>query len=151
MANVAGLFKLFLIVIATSVALMIFTIYRSDQMVSVLSVGGYPTVAIKHFGAEGWIAVSQVNAKGIIVFAQVGFGVIGFVQAGVGLLICLCQVGFGVNVIAQVGLGIAGFIGQGGGGLNAAGQGVFGFTDEAHIDSLSSELNRLFRAPWRRT
>ena len=142
-----GLLKIVGLVWLSLLGLVIFTNYEPDRLDSRTKIAGYPVVSIAQKEARGWIAIGQVDARGIVVVAQLGFGLIGFCQGGVGLIFGLGQGVGGLVVIAQAGLGLFFFMGQVGGGLNSLGQGVYKFRGWDLIKAMSVEFSALLS--WR--
>ncbi len=139
---VTGLLKIVGVVIATALALAVFTVYREGTLVAETQVLGLPVVAVAQTGAMGWISIGQV-AGGVLVLAQGGFGVVTFAQGGVGLVFGIGQGMVGLVAIAQIGLGAFAFLGQIGVGAQAIGQGVYKKRGRAYFEEMSAELSEV--------
>jgi hypothetical protein len=123
--------------------LVLFTTYEPGTLTSVSRIAGYPVVAIAQEDPVGLIAIGQVGAKGVVVFAQLGYGLIAAVQGGVGLLFAVSQLGAGLILIGQLGIGLTGFIGQVGFGLQARGQAVGFRRSSSYFAKLGAELGEV--------
>jgi hypothetical protein len=144
-----GLGKILGCVLLTVLGLAIFTQY--DGASSVSQIAGYPVISVAQKAPVGLIAIGQFQARGVIVVAQVGWGVVSVVQGGVGLLFGLGQAVGGLVVVAQVGLGLLFFLGQVGFGLQGLGQAAGINRGLAYFKEMNAEFNQLLsfrlRAP----
>ncbi len=138
-----GLLKIIGLILLTTFGLALTTEYRPESLDARAEVLGYPVVSIKQMRPRGLIAIGQVDARGVLVISQLGFGVVAITQAGAGLLFMLGQVGGALVMIGQLGIGLLFFLGQVGGGIQAGGQGVFGRRPKQYLSSMSNELSEL--------
>lgn len=141
-----GLFQVIGLIVATSIALAIFTEYQPGTLDAKTTVFDLPVISIKQGGAHGWLAMGQVGS-GVLVIAQGGVGVVAFVQAGAGVFFGLGQLMFSCVTIGQGGVGLFGFVGQVGIGAQAIGQGVWKSRSREHFNALNQEIDSLLA--WR--
>jgi hypothetical protein len=135
-----GLFQIIALIVATSIALAIFTEYQPGTLDSKTVIFDMPVISIKQGGAFGWLAMGQVGG-GVLVIAQGGVGVVAFVQGGAGLLFGIGQLMFSCVTIGQGGVGLFGFAGQVGVGAQAIGQGAWKRRPKEHFDGMSEEFD----------
>lgn len=136
-----GLLKILGVMFLTLFGLILLTSYEPGTFTSVSRIAGFPVIEISQEGARGWIAIGQVDARGVIVFAQVGVGLVAFVQAGAGLFFCIGQGAASMVMFGQAGIGLSFFLGQVGVGVQAWGQAAY--KSRPHLKLLSAEFSEL--------
>ena len=107
-----GLIKIVALTLTTLAGMVLLTVYEPDGFDSVAQVFGIPVVSVAQEGAVGVVAVGQVNATGALVVGQNGWGLVAFVQGGVGLFFALGQGVFGLIAIGQLALAVSASLGQ---------------------------------------
>lgn len=136
-----GLIKIVACLVVTTLGLALFTHYQDG--VSVSRFLGYPVAAVAQKSPMGLIALGQVDARGVIVLAQNGYGLVTVAQGGVGILFGVGQLMAGTVAIAQVGLGLLFFLGQMGFGFSGTGQ-LAGYSRGGeYFKEMSAEFNEL--------
>lgn len=137
----SGVMKIVGLVLLTVMGCVLTTSYEAGSFTSSTRLLGYPVVHIAQSGAQGWIAIGQVNAQGLIALGQNAWGLVTFAQGGVGILFGLGQGMAGLVAIGQVGISLFFAMGQLAFGMQAIGQ--LGVKSRDYLKEMSAEFSEV--------